>query len=151
MNIREQIVAIAAAENGVKENPPGSNMQKYGLWMGFNGVAWCDIFVSWVYWLVGKPLQTGEFGKGSASVPAFFNKFKTKATQDPKPGDIVIYDWNGDKLGDHIGIFDCWIEPGRSFKAWEGNTSTQNDSNGGEVMQRQRYKQSVLAFINLLD
>jgi len=58
-------------------------------------------------------------------------------TSTPKPGDLVCYDWAYDGTFDHIGIF----KSGSSyeFHAVEGNTSTGNQSNGGQVMDRVRH------------
>jgi hypothetical protein len=55
------------------------------------------------------------------------------------PGDLVLYNWDGGPDGeyDHIGIFEDWVS-GSTFTAIEGNTSTSDNSNGGEVMRRQR-------------
>jgi hypothetical protein len=55
---------------------------------------------------------------------------------EPIPGDCVLYNWDGGEY-DHIGVFEQWVG-GHTFTAIEGNTSTSNDSNGGEVMRRQR-------------
>jgi hypothetical protein len=38
---------------------------------------------------------------------------------------------------------------GRSFQAIEGNTGMGNDSNGGEVMRRQRLVSQVVAFVRV--
>lgn len=46
---RHQILATAAAENGVTENPPHSSKTQYGVWYGMNGVRWCAIYVSYVF------------------------------------------------------------------------------------------------------
>jgi hypothetical protein len=53
------------------------------------------------------------------------------------PGDLVLYDWGYDGTYDHIGIFEAWVG-GSTFTALEGNTSTSDNSNGGEVMRRER-------------
>ena len=53
----------------------------------------------------------------------------------PSPGDIAVYNWNGGPP-DHIGIVET--ADGDSFTAVEGNTSTADAGNGGEVMRRAR-------------
>lgn len=52
------------------------------------------------------------------------------------------------KLADHVGIFAGWKEghPDRLL-AWEGNTSIGSDSDGGEVMFRDRSIAYVHAFV----
>ena len=58
MNMNGQkIVDLAFKEVGVVEYPKNSNKTKYGEWFGYNGVAWCAIFVSWVYSQAGFPLK----------------------------------------------------------------------------------------------
>jgi hypothetical protein len=59
---------------------------------------------------------------------------------------ITLYDWDDDGVADHIGLFEAatGIE---TFTAVEGNTSHGNNSNGGEVMRRDRNRHDVIAFI----
>jgi hypothetical protein len=49
----------------------------------------------------------------------------------------VCYDWSRDGEYDHIGIFEKWTNK-PTFNAIEGNTSTSDNSNGGQVMRRSR-------------
>ncbi len=51
-----KIVEIARAEVGNSEAPKNSNKTKYGKWFGFDGVAWCGMFVSWCYAQAGQQL-----------------------------------------------------------------------------------------------
>jgi hypothetical protein len=69
-------------------------------------------------------------------------------THDPKPGDVVCYDWDGDGVADHTGLFDHW-NGGNDFVAVEGNTALGNDSNGGQVMERTRHRSNVQAFVHV--
>ena len=117
--MRQRVLAIAKCEQGVKENPPGSNSQKYGIWYGVDKQPWCAMFVCWVFWLAGRAIPKIQNEYGSAFVPFIYDHFKkaNKLTENPQAADMVIYDWNGDKKGDHIGIFDKWNEKGKSF--WE--------------------------------
>jgi peptidoglycan hydrolase-like protein with peptidoglycan-binding domain len=147
---RQSIIDTAAAENGTKENPANSHKTKYGAWFGYNAAPWCAMFVSWVYDSAGHPLGKVETPNGFKYCPAGYNFWKAnnRFTDDPQPGDIVLFDWNGDGTCDHTGIFIRWIEEGKSFETWEGNTSVSNDSDGGEVMTRIRKKSVVKAFVN---
>lgn len=137
--IGHQIISIAAREIGYSETPKDSNKTKYGTWFGFDGVAWCGIFVSWVYAQAGFMLGNIGFKKGFAgcqTAVAYFKKQGT-TTNDPAPGDIVFFDWGGDGRFDHVGIFVKRIDA-NSFESIEGNTSLANQSNGGSVMRRTR-------------
>lgn len=146
---RQSILNTAAAENGTKESPANSNKTKYGQWYGLDGVKWCCIFVSWVYDHAGHPLEPIDRPKGYQSCQSGFNFWqrKNRLTKEPLPGDIVLYDWTGDGHCDHTGIFVTWLDPAKTrFQAWEGNTAQGNDSDGGQVMLRERKKTSVAAF-----
>ena len=141
-----KVVEIARKEIGQGEVPLNSNKTKYGKWFGFDGVAWCGMFVSWCYAQVGAPLGNIGFKKGFAgcqTAVAYFRK-NNRITTNPVAGNIVFFDWNGDGRHDHTGIFVRWIEVGKTFEAIEGNTAVGNDSNGGNVMLRQRGVKNVL-------
>lgn len=140
-----KIIEIATAEIGYKENPANSNKTKYGKWFGFDGVAWCGMFVSWVYFHAGLPLGKIGFTRGFAGCQTAVAHFKKtgEITTSPVAGDIVFFDWNNDGRYDHTGIFKTWIEKD-AFTSIEGNTSLTNQSNGGEVMLRIRYNKNVL-------
>lgn len=147
---RQSIINTAAAENGTKESPSNSNKTKYGKWYGLDGEKWCAIFVSFVYHHAGHPLEAIDRPKGYQSCQSGFNFWKknNRIIKNPQPGDIVLYDWSGDGLCDHTGIFAKWVDIAKTkFEAWEGNTAQENDSDGGEVMLRQRKRALVKAFV----
>jgi hypothetical protein len=140
-----EIIRIAEKELGQTEKPVNSNKTKYGKWFGFDGVAWCGIFVSWCYAQAGFPLPKIGFTKGFAgcqTAVAYFKKMN-QITKMPVEGDIVFFDWNADGRYDHTGIFVKWIND-KEFHTIEGNTAVGNDSNGGTVMKRVRKNKNVL-------
>ncbi len=154
--IRDNLIFIAKKELRVTEDPAGSNKTKYGEWFGFNGAEWCAIFCSWVYDQAGVPIghpkYKTDFMKGFASVPFALNLWKDKLTQEPQAGDLVLFDWNKDGKPDHVGLFLSWIDKKAGlFQTIEGNTSSTNQSNGGQVQLRQRNMAVVKGFINLLN
>lgn len=151
IQIRAQLVKVAVSQIGVKEIGM-TNDQKYGAWFGFNKVAWCMIFQSWLFAQVGRPLKNTSWAHGYASVPEFLQKNKSMITKSPQMGDLIIYDWQLDGAPDHVGMFVCWIDQAeRSFLAIEGNTEMAGDqSDGGEVMGRaDRDIKNVEAFIDI--
>lgn len=163
---RQKILEISSWQIGVKETPPNSNNNPYGLRYNINMVAWCALFVSWIYEQADHSLGHVDSANpslnGFAYVPTALNHWRTngKITTDPKPGDLVIYDWQKgktnettqEKLVDHVGIFEKWLDKSAgTFTTIEGNTSVANDSNGGSVMRRQRNMSFVEAFVNPLD
>lgn len=132
-----KIIEIAQAEIGYQEQE--DNQTKYGKWFGLDSVPWCAIFVSWCYHMAGLPLGNLGFTKGFAGCQTGYRLFKEKGwiVSDPQPGDIVLFDWNGDGRFDHAGIYESHYDFKRIYTI-EGNTSMKNNSNGGTVMRRIR-------------
>jgi hypothetical protein len=147
-------LAEAISHLGAKESPAGSNRTPFGQWFGVDGVAWCNIFVSYCfqkgagYTICSGYKGAGVYTKGCTYVPS--TEAWLRATgmwigrTTPQPGDIAIYNWDGG-VPDHIGIVEKNLGGGQ-FQAVEGNTAVGNDSNGGEVMRRLRYLSQVDGF-----
>jgi hypothetical protein len=149
--LRDAALKKAISQLGAKESPSGSNNNKYGQWYGMNYQPWCAMFVTWAFEVAGDDIgkDSPSFVKGSrysycpyVVSDARANKNGLKTTDDPIPGDLVIYDWSYDTIYDHIGIFEKWTSGTSAFTAIEGNTSYGNNSNGGEVMRRERSRGS---------
>ena len=140
---RELALTRAIGQLGVKEDPPESNEVLYTDWYGLVG-PWCAMFCTWCYDASGGP-GSSSFDRGQARysyVPYIVSdarngRFGLSITNQPQTGDLVCYDWSWDGEYDHVGFFEGWTG-GRSFTALEGNTAVGNDSNGGEVMRRNR-------------
>lgn len=147
---RLKLIDIARAEIGTKEDPPDSNRSKYGKWFGLDGHPWCAMFVSWCYDKVGAPIQGVGHTRGFASCQAMLKHARDHGllTDKPTAGDIVLFDWNGDGRVEHTGIFVAW-KGLVMFSCIEGNTGLLNDSNGGEVMLRQRKRHQAF-FVRLV-
>lgn len=149
-----KIIELAKKQIGQTENPKDSNMTEYGKWFGYNGVPWCGIFVSWVYYHAGFPLPNIGFKKGFAGCQTAVKYFKESGqiTDKPVEGDIVFFDWNNDGRFDHTGIYVGKVDK-YYFTTIEGNTSLSNQSNGGEVMARTRNfgKQCIFVHPYVLD
>lgn len=133
---RDAVLQIAAWQVGVLESPSGSNRQKYGEAYGMNGVAWCMMFVWWVFREAGFSLYK------TASCTALTNRYKTAGqwvTSGYKPGDIVMFDFSGKRAKtEHVGIVEAVSADGNTLTTIEGNTGVGNDANGGAVMRRTR-------------
>lgn len=120
--MRLSIVQIALAEVGTIEDN-NDNKQKYGKWLGWDGVPWCLIFLAYVYAMAGHSMGNIAHIKVLAWVPTAL-KLWTEAgykTDSPLPGDLAIFNW--DKKGDpeHVGMFLFWVVPGKYFMTIEGN------------------------------
>lgn len=149
--MRDKIIEIAKSQIGYKEEPANSNKTKYGKWFNLDGVMWCAIFVSWVFNEARIPLPQIGFKHGYAGCQTGFAYWvkQKMITITPQPGDIVLFDWNGDKRYDHTGIFEKDNGDGFTFTAIEGNTAIGNNSNGGEVMRRTKRKYDQAVFVDI--
>lgn len=113
------IVEVAASQIGNVGGEP------YWSWYGFNGrVEWCACFVSWCAHKCGY-IEAGIIPK-FAGVGTGINWFQDrhqwqKRGYQPKPGDIIFFDWDGDGYGNHVGI----VESSDDTYVYtiEGNTS----------------------------
>lgn len=149
---RLKMIKEARMHIGVKESPAGSNVVFFSKWYGMIG-PWCAMFVSYC----GVKVGANPFIRGQrwAYVPYMVSDARAgvnglAVTYDPKEGDIVTFDWDNDGIADHVGFFDHWKNAQRTiFATVEGNTGIGNDSNGGEVMNRERNKSDVQAFIHV--
>ena len=143
-----EIVRIARTQLGREEEPPGSNCNPYGPC-----VAWCSLFLSWVWQHAGVPL------KGSTSTYAYSGTIYEWAeaheggglpgasapgepftaaepngarvlppTATPSPGDAVLYG-TGPKDSDHIGIVER-VFPGGQITTIDGNFGDRVSRNG---------------------
>lgn len=134
MATAERVLDIARRDLGYKESPPGSNRTKYGKWYGLDGQPWCMMAVQ--YWLHQAGITPVVRTASCGALMRAAKKAGTWVTGDYRPGDVVIYDFPGGVATDHTGIIEGF--DGKTVTAIEGNTSTGNDSNGGEVMRRKR-------------
>jgi hypothetical protein len=145
-SVRQAAHDLAVDQLGVKESPPNSNNTPYNDWYGMDG-PWCAMFVSWCYEHAGPSFSFAK-GQSYAYVPYIVSDARAKRnglslTSSPVAGDVVCFDWEGDGVHDHTGLFSRWTGGG-SFECIEGNTAVDNNSDGGEVMRRSRSQSGVL-------
>lgn len=156
---REKALTEAKKWIGTKERT-GRNDVLFSDWYGLHG-PWCAMFVTYCYVKAGSkafapglhPPSGLHPGSGTyCYVPyivydASRNANGLSLVSQPRAGDIVCYDWDGG-VADHTGLFVKWLD-GDTFQAVEGNTSVNNQSNGGEVMLRTRQRSQVEAFVRV--
>jgi hypothetical protein len=127
--IRERALAEMAKFVGLSEDPPGSNnVPDINGWWGGGNTAWCARTVSKAYILAGS--KSFVRGRNYQYVPYIVNDARAgknglTVTLDPKPGDLVCYDWDGSNFatGDnHIGMFKSGTKD--KFKTIEGNVAS---------------------------
>lgn len=138
------IIKIARKEIGTVEDPKGSNKIKYNTDYYSQEVSgasysWCAVFVWWCFKQAGAK-ELYYDGKKTAYVPTLDQWAKSSGlvVTDPQPGDLIIFDWNRNNIGDHIGI--CTGSDVQTVKTIEGNTDDG-------VYERMRQREDVLRVI----
>lgn len=137
-----RILDIAKGEIGYTEKK--TNLTKYGEAYGWNGVAWCVIYIWWLFAQLGSPdLFYGGGKTASCSQLYAYHKKQGQAVSWSrlKPGDIIFMCFDGSGDTDHVGIVEK--VNGSSVTTIEGNTSDSSkgsQANGGGVYRRTRYK-----------
>ncbi len=151
---KDKIIALAEKEVGVKESPMGSKNVKYnnayyGGKVNNPALAWCVVFLWWLFKECGMSKLFYQ-GKKTASCLTLYNFYKNKGQikKSPEVGDIVFYDWNGNKQPDHVGLV-VEVKSNGSVVAIEGNTSSSNQSNGGCVEKKTRAKSYCMGFARI--
>ena len=146
------IIDKAKSYVGTTEYPPNSNnvifnTDYYGHEVyGSETYPWCMTFVWDIFRMCGASnLFYG--GNKTASCPELMRWAKEKdlfVTGTYKHGDVLIFDWDSIKDGDHTGF--CIEDKGDTVVTVEGNTSPADhgsQSNGGGVFIRTRSKADI--------
>lgn len=139
----KQIIDRAKNEIGVHESPPNSNNVKYNTWFYGHPVSgsaypWCAVFISWLF-----KAEQGLCKKTASCVDMldWFEK-RGQIVKNPQAGDIVFFKFStNNRRTNHVGL--VVSVGGNTINTIEGNTSVSNQSNGGMVMQRNRYSNIV--------
>lgn len=121
-----------------------NNDSEFGRWYGLNNNPYCAMAVSWAYVGVGSKAFAAAKGR-YAYCPFIYNDARAgenglALVRDPLPGDLVLFNWDGDWDADHVGLFEGWKDRKRGyFTSVEANTSPDDSgsqSNGGGVHRR---------------
>lgn len=124
----QAIVEVALTQLGNQGGQP------YWSWYGFNSrVEWCACFVSWCADQCGY-IESGLVPKFAGCVDGA-NWFKSKGkwqsrTYEPKTGDIIFFDWEGDGTTDHVGI----------VEKCENGTVYTIEGNSGDACKQRQYR-----------
>lgn len=147
-NNANDVISIAQKEVGYSRWTDPQAGTKYGRWYaeltgnsyyGQSGVPYCAMFVSWVM---------AQAEASAASIPGAYcpwiltagkNAGKIVATKNAQKGDLVLFDWEGDGVSDHIGF--VVSNNGSALYTIEGNT------NNGVVANRTRAYSTVIGII----
>lgn len=158
MSLRK-VLEIARGELGVTENPPGSNIQKYGAEYGLNAAPWCVIFLWWCFSHAGE--KAAFFGGAkTASCGTLLRWYREQGLTVPvsevQPGDIVILNFHNTKDTEHCGLVvavedvvfrDGTYDRSKRIKTVEGNTTPGEEGsqdNGGCVALKTRYPSQIV-------
>ena len=151
-NTAASVLEIARGELGYSRWDDPQTGTKYGRWyeqqidrtsgnydFGANGVPYCAMFASWVFNRAGASCA----GLPGAYCPTIVqigrSRGKAVAVRNAQPGDVVLFDWEGDGTSDHVGIVES--NNGSYLQCIEGNT------NNGVVARRTRAYSSVICVI----
>lgn len=140
-HLRASIVETARGEVGTREDGKnGGAALEYQRYFKRGPEEWCADFVSWVYTHAGQKMN-------QSSVTQIVRQLKAARrwkTSGPVPGDMVIFDWDGDGLGDHIGIVEGLGKNG-VVKTIEGNTPHPTSRKQG-VWEKDRARSQILGY-----
>ena len=129
------IVKVAQAQLG---NVGGN---KFWKWYGFSShVHWCACFVSWCsnecgYIKAGIMPKFAVVGNGAS----WFKERHRWASggYSPKPGDVIFFDWDHDRVLDHVGL----------VESCDGKTVTTIEGNSGNACKRLTYRRGAACII----
>lgn len=148
------VLQVAISQIGIKESPANSNKVKYNTWYYgrvVSGAAypWCAVFIDWCFATAGLAKSIACV-QNKAYCPSYvaWAKKAGKWTNKAAVGRLVLFDWDGDGVADHIGIVEKIINP-YTIQTIEGNTGNTSQNNGGEVMRRQRNASTILGYIDV--
>lgn len=108
-------------------------------WLLANGISFCDIFITWVFWKEGL---LGILPAGASYNTDYRSSHGGRISKSQaEPGDVLVFDWNwGTRATNHVGILEKTTSHGNP-QTIEGNTSSGSSgsqSNGGGVYRRVR-------------
>ena len=156
---QRRVLATAAAEIGYSRWKDDKQGTKYAretqpvfwprdTWLLANGISFCDIWVTWVFWkALGEDFVTDGGLPAGASYNTDYRASKGgRVSKPPKPGDVLVFDWNWATLStNHVGILEK-VLPSGNYQTIEGNTSrgsSGSQGNGGGVYRRTRRPDQV--------
>lgn len=137
----QRVLKIARGEVGVKENPMGSNNVKYnteyyGHSVSGSAYPWCAVFVWWCF----KHAGLSSLIPNTAGCDYLINWYKQRGLfhkTNPKPGDLIFYDWNRNGAPDHVGLVEG-VSANGTITTIEGNV-------GNKVVKR-TYMSQILGY-----
>lgn len=111
---------------------------------------WCAAWTTYVCRHAGIPIpdRYKNYWASSARVDAWRNmaidtkSWIRRGSAAPRPGDVVVYDWDNDSTTDHIGIVREYFPTDHSIMACEGNHNNRESI-------RKRSESSIAGYIDI--
>ena len=132
MSDLEKLTALFRSQIGVRETGANNviyNTEYYGAPVNGDNYPWCCAFV----WVMFKRAGLSHLFCGGSKtaycpyVESWAKSHNQWVEYGYKPGDLLLFDWNGDKVADHIGFCTEWN--GQYAKSIEGNSNDQVEEN----------------------
>lgn len=116
------VLSVARGELGASSGRKYWDWYFGGTWAYSDGYStpFCAVGASWCLWRAGVQCEGFPRSVAIDRRDGFARMVEPAALQ---AGDVVGFDWDYDRRGDHVGIFVEWVEPGTSFRTIEFNTS----------------------------
>jgi hypothetical protein len=150
MDIQKKALEIALTQEGVSEDPKGSNwgpkIKEYLAAAGLKASApWCMSFVVWCFDQAAKELNVkNPLYKTGGVLYGWQQRSATLGIKtNPQPGDVFIMRF-AHGTG-HTGIVESVDET--HVHTIEGNTNDDGSREGYEVARRSRLKTSIMAYL----
>lgn len=141
---REELVAIAKAEIGVKELSNKNDGKQVEAYLASaklkKGQPWCAAFISWVF------AKAGYVEPRTGWSPALFNN--TVNTREILPGNVFGIWFPNLKRIAHVGMVEQ--QQGDWVLSIEGNTNIAGSREGDGVYRKRRHSKTIYAFADWL-
>lgn len=143
-----QMLNEARSQVGYREGKNNDN--KYGIWYGMNHQPYCAIALTWCAARV--PGMLTIMGGRWSFCPSWANWFRLRGqfyTSNGQRGDIVFFDWSGQKRRGHeahVAVAEKF--EGNYVYTIEFNTvgGAGNQSDGGGVYKRKRHISTIVGY-----
>ena len=145
----QAVIEAARADLGYTENPPNSNVTKYGAAYGLQGQPWC-VMALW-FWFRQAGESSAFFGGAkTASCGTLYRWYKAQGltvhVEAARPGDIVLLNFHGGKDPEHCGLIlgtgDGWVSTIEGNTSYSYNVGSQD--NGGCVAYKTRLYRNIV-------
>ena len=134
----EDVLALAETQLGYQESVRNYELAgdetkgytRYGAWYGIPYGDWCAMFVSFCLnyaEVEGMPLDCNCQNWINTLSGETLDLYRTKDVYDPRPGDLIFFDWTGDGRANHVGLVKGLEEneSGVVLTTLEGNSSNR--------------------------